>query len=141
ALFGTDITTDPTAKGGDWQSGGTPIAPSVIFGSWKYFAEAITNTNVALVAGQDPAKNNWSLGTGSDTPSVGFAALKNEGYGAELRWNLSDLIANGTVVAGHRYRFYFIDHDGDQNKTGGDSAQAGFFLPLPALTTPPTHAA
>src|SRR5439155_12155272 len=99
--------------------------------SWKYFTETITNTSVTLTAGADPTKNDWNLGAGSDTPSVGFAALKNEGYGAELRWNFSDL----GLQKGHAYRFYVQDHDGDQNKTGGDSGQAAFNFGSPALPT------
>jgi len=42
--------------------------------------------------------------------------LVNQGYGAEVRWDLSTL----NLVPGHQYRLYFMVHDGDQNKTGGD---------------------
>jgi hypothetical protein len=45
---------------------------------------------------------------------------QNEGYGAEIRWDISSL----NLIPGHSYRVYFMVHDGDQNKTGGDSGQA-----------------
>jgi len=35
SLFVTDITTNPSAKDGDWQQGGTPITPNDVFGSWR----------------------------------------------------------------------------------------------------------
>src|SRR5207248_2265913 len=54
------------------------------------------------------------------------AGLASEGYGAEVRWNLNDLYASGVLVAGHNYRFYVMVHDGDQNKSGGDSGQAAY---------------
>jgi hypothetical protein len=127
SLFVTDITSNPNATSGDWQIGGAPKIPSTVFGSWKYFTESITSTSVTLTGAADPAKNNWTLGAGSDTPKVGFAALKNEGYGAEARWNVSDL----GLSSGHAYRLYFMDHDGDQNKTGGDSGQACLHVVIP----------
>ena len=127
SLFVTDITSDPTAKSGDWQNGGSPVKPSAVFGSWKAFTESITSTSVTLTADSDPAKNNWNLAAGSDTPTVGFAALKNEGYGAEARWNVADL----GLASGHAYRLYFMDHDGDQNKAGGDSGQACINVVIP----------
>src|SRR6185295_7151028 len=64
----------------------------------------------------DPAKNNWNLGGGDPAP----AGLKDEGYGAEARWNVADL----GLQAGHTYRLYFMVHDGDQNGTGGDVGHA-----------------
>jgi hypothetical protein len=84
----------------------------------------------------DPAKNNWTLGPGSDPAPAG---LKNEGYGAEVRWNIDDLRVNLTtgpgsvdpadpplsdpLFQGHTFRIQFMVHDGDQNKTGGDVGQ------------------
>jgi hypothetical protein len=58
----------------------------------------------------------------------------NEGYGAEARWNISSL----NLTPGHHYRFYFIVHDGDQNKTGGDVGQDCVFLTMPGTPPPPT---
>src|SRR4051794_32214368 len=78
---------------------------------------------MTLTADADPAANNWNLGAGADAPPPG---LLNEGYGAEARWSISDLAAKGLLTPGHAYRFYVIDHDGDQNKAGGNSGQACF---------------
>src|SRR5262249_60772655 len=82
-----------------------------------------------------PAKNSWNLGPGADAAPAGLA---NEGYGAEIRWNLADLQARGVLIPGHTYRFYVIVHDGDQNKVGGDAGQASFtyFYPGPTTTQP-----
>ncbi len=68
--------------------------------------------------------------------------LTNEGFGAEVRWNVNDLKVDtstgtgtnaplgGTVVplsdpslVGHTFRIQFMVHDGDQNKAGGDVGQ------------------
>jgi hypothetical protein len=148
ALFITDVTscapvdcaTNASANpsccyGGDWQFGGTGIPPSAVFGTWKAAAKTVDNTHnppaVTVTPGTDPAKNNWSLGPGSDplpspTPS-------NEGYGAEARWDLAALKQAGLfpAISGHQYRFYFMVHDGDQNKSGGDSGQGCTFLTAP----------
>src|SRR3989449_8030176 len=72
SLFVTDIT-DPnqTSKAGDWQSGGTPIPPSAVFGSWKSVTKLIDKSKnppaVTLTTAADPGtKNHWNLGPGSD---------------------------------------------------------------------------
>jgi hypothetical protein len=127
SLYITDITNDPNNRSGDWQYGGTAIAPSAVFGAWKSFTRTVDYTTatptVTLTAPLDPAKNGWNLGPGSDAPPAG---LTNEGYGAEVRWNLNDLYARGVLIPGHSYRFYVIVHDGDQNKAGGDAGQAAY---------------
>jgi hypothetical protein len=127
SLYITDITTDPNSRSGDWQYGGTAIAPSAVFGTWKAFVRTVDHTKspttVTVTGDADPAKNGWNLGAGSDTPPAG---LTNAGYGAEVRWNLNDLYSQGLLIPGHNYRFYVIVHDGDQNKTGGDAGQASF---------------
>src|SRR5262249_42885992 len=114
SLYITDITGFTPAQvasaarhAGDWPYGGTPVAPGAVFGTWKAFTETIDKTKstptVTLTADADPAKNDWNLGPGSDTPPPG---LTDQGYGAEARWNLNDLAARGLLVAGHSYRFY-----------------------------------
>ncbi len=117
SLFVTDISTDPSNRAGDWQQGGAPISPNAIFGSWKAAVRTVDNTKtpsaVTITPDADPAKNNWML-AGGDTPPSGLA---NEGFGAEARWNVS-------LVPGHSYRLQVLVHDGDQNKTGGDSGEA-----------------
>jgi hypothetical protein len=118
SLFVTDITADASSRSGDWQQGGRPIAPGAIFGSWKAAVRTVDDTKtpsaVTITPDADPTKNNWNLGGGADTPPSGLA---NEGYGAEARWNVS-------LVPGHSYRLQVLVHDGDQNKTGGDSGEA-----------------
>ncbi len=127
SLFITDITANPNSRSGDWQYGGAALAPSAVFGSWKSFSRTVDYTTgtatVSVNTSVDPVKNNWNLGAGSDAPP---AALANEGYGAEMRWDLNALQAKGVLVPGHNYRFYVMVHDGDQNKVGGDAGQASF---------------
>jgi hypothetical protein len=119
ALFITDITLDPTSMAGDWQYGGTPIAPAAVFGTWKGAAKLIDKVanTVTVTPDADVTKNNWNLGPGSDAVPGTFS---NEGYGTEVRWNVNDL----PLVPGHFYRLQFMVHDGDQNKSGGDVGQA-----------------
>src|SRR5207302_9185862 len=110
---------------------------SAVFGTWKSFTKTVDYTTatptVTVNTGLDPAKNGWNLGAGADLAPAG---LTNEGYGAEVRWNLNDLYAQGILQAGHNYRFYVMVHDGDQNKSGGDAGQAAFnyFYPGPPVT-------
>ena len=58
----------------------------------------------------------WDFGPSADTPPVSASACAEQGYSAELRFEVG-------LVAGHSYRFQVIVHDGDQNK-GGDSGEA-----------------
>jgi hypothetical protein len=117
-LFLTDVTSDPSSRSGDWQLGGRPIPPTSVFGTWKAAVRTVDKTaspaTVTITPDADPAKNNWSLGTGSDPVPSG---LKNEGFGAEVRWEV-------TLAPGHSYRLQVMVHDGDQNKAGGDSGEA-----------------
>jgi hypothetical protein len=107
-----------------------------VFGTWKSFTRTVdyttSPTTVSVTGAIDPARNGWALGSGSDAPPAG---LTNEGYGAEIRWNLNDLYAQGILIPGHTYRFYVIVHDGDQNKVGGDAGQASFTYTLPPPAT------
>ena len=63
----------------------------------------------------NPAKNNWNLDGGDAVP----AGLTDQGFGAEVRWEIDQL----PLVLGRTYRLYFMVHDGDQNKAGGDVGQ------------------
>ncbi|MFO0804330.1 MAG: carboxypeptidase-like regulatory domain-containing protein [Gemmataceae bacterium] len=134
SLYITDITTNPNDRSGDWQFGGTAYAPSAVFGSWKPFIRTVDYTTstptITVTPPVDPVKNNWILGAGSDPAPAG---LTNEGYGAEIRWSLSDLQTQKLLVPGHTYRFYVIVHDGDQNKVGGDAGQASFTYYYPGV--------
>jgi hypothetical protein len=117
ALFITDISNDASSRAGDWQLGGRPAAPDAIFGSWKGAVRTVDNTKspatVSITPDADPAKNNWNLAGGDPVPT----GLASEGYGTEARWNVS-------LVPGHSYRLQVLVHDGDQNKSGGDSGEA-----------------
>jgi hypothetical protein len=117
ALFVTDITDNPNNRSGDWQEGGTPYNPNAVFGTWKPAVRTVDATampsDVSITPDADPAKNNWNLGAGDPVPP----SLKNEGWGAEVRWDL-------VLVPGRSYRIQVIVHDGDQNKVGGDTGEA-----------------
>ena len=123
ALFITDITNDPNSRSGDWQSGGTPIPPHAVFGTWKSAVRTVDRTKtpplVTVTPDPDPAKNNYNLAGGDAPPS----SAANEGYGAEVRWDVDTLIRQGRIKVGHAYRLEFMVHDGDQNKAGGDSGE------------------
>ena len=139
SLFITDVTAAPgvictaadpmnSTRCHDWQWGGTPISPTAVFGTWK----SAFRSGTSIVTGNDPAKNNYNLDgstpcPGPTCPDLVPAGLKNEGYGTEVRWDVSSL----GLVAGHVYRMQFMVHDGDQNKAGGDVGQgcATVFIP------------
>ncbi|MCX6032787.1 MAG: hypothetical protein NT169_26320 [Chloroflexi bacterium] len=124
AIFISDITANPNNRAGDWQLGGAALAPHAVFGTWKAAVRLVDKTYspaaVTVTPDADPAKNNWNLDGGDPAP----AGLINEGYGAEVRWNVDRLVAAGLLISGHTYRFQFMVHDGDQNKTGGDVGEA-----------------
>jgi hypothetical protein len=139
-IFVTDVTgitnpNDPGNYAGDWQFGGVGIPPHAVFGTWKAAAVTIDQTHTPPVTtvtpGQDTVKNNWNLDGGDPAP----AGLKNEGFGAEVRWDVSLLTTTTSdrtpLMRGHTYRLYVMVHDGDQNKTGGDSGQACVFVTVP----------
>jgi len=123
ALFITDTTSTPSSKAGDWQSGGTPIPPHAVFGTWKGAVRTVDKTRspavITVTNDLDPASNSWNLGSGDPPP----AGLSNEGWSAEIRWSVDDLVAAGKMIPGHTYRLQFMVHDGDQNSTGGDSGE------------------
>jgi hypothetical protein len=136
ALFITDVTYNPPPPAdlaGDWQYGGTAYPPSFVSGTWKSAVRIVdkTNNTVTVTPDADPPKNNWTLGPGADPICSPIPA--NEGYGAEIRWNIADL----NLQPGHRYRLYFMEHDGDQNKVGGDSGQGCAFITMPGPPPPP----
>ena len=93
-------------------------------------------TTLTITPDIDSAKNNYNLGPGSDTPPGG---LVNQGFGAEIVWNIDDLLASGAILPGHTYRLQFMVHDGDQNKTGGDVGEACTTVFSSAPTATPTN--
>ncbi len=121
ALFITNVTNDPFSRSGTWQQGGLGIPPHKVCGTWKGATKFIDSTRnpvtISITPDADPVKNHW---TGvPDTPPGGFASLDDEGYGAEVVWNIDELnLAPGT------YLFQFMVHDGDQNKAGGDCGES-----------------
>jgi len=144
-VFVTDLDTFPgnsNPLAGDWQFGGTGIPPDDVFGTWKAavstFDTTVTPNVVTVTPDADPASNTWNLDgvcPGPNCPDpVPTPTPANQGYGAEVRWNISSL----GLTPGHHYRLYFIVHDGDQNKTGGDSGQACVFLTMPGSSPPPS---
>jgi hypothetical protein len=145
-LYITDVTFAPTSRTGDWQYHGTAYNPTAVYGTWKGATRTVTKTatttTVTITPGTDAVKNNW---TGlPDTPTGGFSALTNQGYGSEIVWTKAGLLAQGfTFAAGHNYRLQFMVHDGDQNKTGGDVGEActTYHEPLLPPCIPPTQIA
>jgi hypothetical protein len=136
ALFITDTTANPNSRTGDWQSGGVPVGPTAVFGSWKAAVRVVDKTvnppTASITPDQDPQMNNWNLGPGADpVPAaiMGMAAggggrrgmttgtVGNLGFGAEARFVVS-------LKTGHSYRLQVMVHDGDQLKVGGDSGEA-----------------
>ncbi len=115
SVFITDITSNPNATSGDWQFGGTPVAPHSVIGTWKSAVRTVDNTTspatITVTPDADPSPNGTSL-EGLMFPS-GFSS---QGYTAVVSWEMSRL----GLVSGHTYRLQFMVHDGDQNKSGGD---------------------
>jgi hypothetical protein len=127
ALYITDITSAPNCLAGDQQNGGPAYDPIAIFGTWK--SATMASNNVGTPNAGNPAKNYFTLGTGSDpVPQSVFdicpcydaqncnrASPAGMGYGAETRYSMG-------LISGHEYRLQVIMHDGDQNQ-GGDSGE------------------
>jgi uncharacterized repeat protein (TIGR01451 family) len=135
ALFITDLSAGPgttNALAGDWQYGGAGVPPTAVFGAWKAAVKTIDCSKnpctTTVTPDADPAKsgakNTWNLGPGADPVPAG---LTTEDYDAEVRWDVNTL----GLISGHQYRLYFMVHDGDQNKTGGDVGQACGFFTMP----------
>ena len=146
-VFITDLDTYPgntNPLAGDWQFGGPGTPPDQVFGTWKAavstFDTTVSPNVITVTPDSDPASNGWNLDgvppcPGPNCPDpVPTPTPANQGYGAECRWNISSL----GLTPGHHYRLYFIVHDGDQNKTGGDSGQACVFLTMPGSSPPPS---
>jgi hypothetical protein len=142
-LYITDVTENPgNPLAGDWQMGGTGIAPDAVFGTWKGAVKTVNHTTntVTVTPDADPAANGWNLdGTGpcpgANCPDpVPAPTPANQGYGTEVRWNLN----THNFIPGHEYRLYFMVHDGDQNKTGGDVGQDCVYFVMPGTAPTPT---
>ena len=141
AIFVTDLSVAPgntNELAGDWQYGGTGQPPNFVSGTWKAAVRTVTGSTVTVTPDNDPPKNDWNLGPGADP--VCSPTPQDEGYGAEVRWDISQVHDdhNMPLQPGHRYRLYFMVHDGDQNKTGGDSGQGCSYITLPSVAPSPT---
>src|SRR5207249_10529432 len=103
----------------------------------KTIDQTVTPNIVNVTPDNDPpTNNNWNLGTCGPPDPVPAPTPANEGYSTECRWDASKL----GLISGHHYRVYFIVHDGDQNKTGGDCGQANWYFTMPGIA-PPTPTA
>lgn len=148
-IYLTDITTDPSANGGDYEQGGTaanvgtPPVADALYGSWSPTLKA-----------KPVNKNHWNLGPQADpppaidafgTPTTSF----DQGYGAEVVWNVAGLkawdpTADGgkggyaTLQRGHTYRVQGLAHDTDQNPHigGGDAGEVCTTFRIPATNSP-----
>jgi uncharacterized repeat protein (TIGR01451 family) len=147
-IYLTDITNNSSANGGDYEQGGTaanagsPPFATALYGSWS-----------PTVGTKPVNKNHWTLGPHADpipaTDAFGGTTTSfDEGYGAEVVWNVGglkawDASANGgsggyvALQVGHTYRAQSITHDTDQNHTsgGGDTGEVctAFSIPSPHL--------
>jgi len=124
-LYVTDITLDKYARDNDWEQGGTNGIPAhQVCGVWNTGVRRVftyLGNQVQIQMDPSPPQNHWTLGAGSEVPPGGFGMYPDQGYGAEITWDMTQL----GFVPGHRYRLYTIIHDGDQsNSDGGDAARA-----------------
>ena len=140
ALFITNVTSSASSTAGDFQNGGKPRnlsggKPFVddVFGTWA----TGTLSGGKYQRDQLQQHNDWNLGPGADTPTdTSF----NEGYGAEVRWNVGELTdsTGAALTPGNTYRIQVIEHDGDQNKNGGDAGEYCVTLKVPGSPPKPT---
>ena len=104
--FVSVVTPDADPAKNDWNLGsGDPLPASLT-----------SSTNTTQPMGMPPM-GMGGMGTGMGMKGMGMNGPMDEGYGAEVRWDL-------VLVAGHSYRIQVMVHDGDQNQVGGDSGEA-----------------
>jgi hypothetical protein len=114
AVFVTDTTSNPSSLSGDWQSGGTPVIPDAIYGTWKGATRVVNHqkNSVQLLVDSDPSPNDANVGSGIPVP----AGTGSEGFSTVVSWDVAKL----GLQSGHTYRIQFMVHDGDEHYTGGD---------------------
>src|SRR5262249_9416211 len=112
ALFITDVTNSADSRSGDWQFGGTPIAPHAVFGAWQAAVRTVAMTKrpavITVTPDADPTKNGTNLAGGDPVPAN--ASLQD--YVSEVRWSVDKLLQDGKIMKGHMYRMQFMVHDG-----------------------------
>jgi hypothetical protein len=177
----------PSAIFGTWKTGSKLVDKTVNPNTVTYtIATDPAKNDWKLGTGSDAVPFHCSISTGTTcTCPTGVTSCTNltkcpavagkaqtciqptdEGYGAEARWSVDDLIAKcsvttsrqcgtdsecrpptcptcgssetcvGTLRLGHSYRLEFMVHDGDQNKTGGDAGEACMTVVIPGQTAP-----
>ena len=140
-IYLTDITSNASATGGDWENGGQAATTGAtgLYGSWS-----------PTIGTKPVNKNDWTLGPNADpipaTDAFGGTTTSfNEHYSAEVTWNVPGLKAYDpatssfvAVQPGHTYRVQSLTHDTDQNHTsgGGDVGEVctTFSIPVAKLT-------
>jgi uncharacterized repeat protein (TIGR01451 family) len=148
-IYLTDITSNPSANGGDYEQGGAaanagpPPVADALYGSWS----PAVKTNPVN-------KNHWDLGPHADPPpaidAFGMPTFSfDQGYSSEVAWNASALRAwdasaaggAGGYVAlqrGHTYRVQSIAHDTDQDQVtgGGDVGEVCTTFRIASVDSP-----
>jgi uncharacterized repeat protein (TIGR01451 family) len=148
-IYLTDVTSNPSAKGGDYEQGGvaanagSPPVATALYGSWS-----------PTVKTHPVNRNHWNLGPHADPlPAIDVTGLPttsfDEGFGAEVVWNIAGLKAwdpsasggKGGYVAvqrGHTYRVQGIAHDTDQplHIGGGDVSEVCTTFRIAAANAP-----
>jgi hypothetical protein len=124
-LYVTDITLDKDNRAGDWQQGSTAGIPAhEVCGVWTSGVRRVftyLGNQVEIAMDPSPAPNHWDLGAGSEAPPGGFETYEDQGYGAQIEWDLTRL----SLLPGHRYRLYTMIHDGRQSNPDGGNAGHG----------------
>jgi hypothetical protein len=136
ALYISDVTGIDTSSAtyhgpNDWQAVSATTGarlPDYVGGTWK-------NNAAANPLGSDgkEAKNGNRLGPNSETFVDNISTSQGlEGYGAELRWNVSNLRSGGQALKpGHTYRVQMMLHDGDHNADTGEACKNITIPPKP----------
>jgi hypothetical protein len=127
-------------------SGATSVSVTAKRSNAAYSGSATVSDPTAHAGGYTrsalPAKNSWNLGGTADAP-VGqtFANMGDEGYGTEFRWNVNELsdYQDHQLTTGQWYKIQVIEHDGDQNKAGGDSGEFCTLIKIPGPPQVTTH--
>jgi hypothetical protein len=126
SLYLTDqgSNVNGTANSGDWQQ---QTGPNTTAQRAKYAGGTWKNNGAANPLGSDgkEAKNGADLGPHSETFVNNISTSQGiEGYGAEVRWDVSTLLSGGQPLKpGHTYRVQMMFHDGDHNADTGEACR------------------
>ena len=140
-IFLTDITSNASAKGGDWQNGGqaAAIGASGIFGSWSPTDRHDAGQQEQLDSRPERRSDPGDRCVRRDDDLV-QRGLRLRGQVERAGLKAYDPMT-GTFVAvqpGHTYRAQSMTHDTDENHTsgGGDVGEVctTFHIPVAHLT-------